>query len=214
MDSRGLSELGHFLYPPEQMLVAAQRECRVTGFHKVSVEPHTAGARFTVHMYSIDKPNAICAGGHDQGVCAVSFAEETHSTQKSAVRHSASGKDNMAADGQVAGRINAFGVLDPHFGDALGEFGRVDDEASDHLAMQAAHGCGSKHTFGSTPDAHHRMHAISANGDGYSGREITVANQADTCAGAPDIRDQLTVARPIEHDDGQIRDVAVEAARD
>ena len=54
-----------------------------------------------MHMHGIDKTNAICAGSHDQGVCPIPFAEKAYASQKSAIRHSASGKDNMAANRQV-----------------------------------------------------------------------------------------------------------------
>jgi hypothetical protein len=54
------------------------------------------------------------------------------------------------------------------------------------------------------------MDTISADRDGYSGREIAVADQADTRARAPDVRYQVGVPRPVENDDGEIFDIAVQ----
>ncbi len=47
-----------------------------------------------------------------------------------------------------------------------------------------------------------------------AGREVAVADQPDARAGRADIVDQLLVPRPIEHDDDQVLDVALEAAGD
>ena len=46
-----------------------------------------------------------------------------------------------------------------------------------------------------------------------AGRQIAVADQADAGAGRADVGDELLVARPIEHDDDQILDVAAETLR-
>ena len=43
-----------------------------------------------------------------------------------------------------------------------------------------------------------------------AGRQVAVADQPDARAGGADVGDQLLVARPVEHDDDQVVDVAVE----
>ena len=47
-----------------------------------------------------------------------------------------------------------------------------------------------------------------------AGRQIAVADEPDAGAGRADVGDELLVARPIEHDDDQILDLAAEALRD
>src|SRR5437868_73541 len=100
-----------------------------------------------MHVHGIDKTNTIRAGGHDEGVGPVSFAEEADPAQKSSVGYSAGGKDDVAAKGQISGRINTVRVFDAHFGNALFELGRVNHQASYHFAVQAAHGRSGNHAL-------------------------------------------------------------------
>ena len=46
------------------------------------------------------------------------------------------------------------------------------------------------------------------------GREIAVADQPDARAGRADVRDQLLVARAVEHHDDEVLDLALERLGD
>ena len=75
--------------------------------------------------------------------------------------------------------------------------------------MEAAHRRSGNNAFGSAPDSHHGMHAISPNGNGNPGRQIAVADQADSCSRSADIFNELRVPRSVQHDDREVFYLAI-----
>ena len=111
---------------------------------------------------------------------------------------------------EILRAIDLLEVGDAHRAAALLVLGLADDEAREDLAVQAAHRGGRQHAFGRAARAHHGVDARPDHRRRDAGREIAVADQADARAGRADVRDQLLVARPVEHDDDEIVDVAAE----
>src|SRR5438270_13963492 len=59
------------------------------------IEADSPRSRLTMHVYSVNKADTVRARGHDQGMGPVSFAEETHASQKSSISDSTSGENDM-----------------------------------------------------------------------------------------------------------------------
>ncbi len=92
--------------------------------------------------------------------------------------------------------------------------GGADDEARVDLAVQAPHRDRRQHTFRRAARAHDRMNAGARHGGDDGRREIAVADQLDARAGRADVGDELLVARPVEHRDDQVVDVAAQRLGD
>ena len=148
----------------------------------MSVEADPARPWFAVHVDGVDEANAICAGGHDESMGPEAFAEEADPAEEGSIGDTAGSEDDVAADGQVASGVDAIGILDTHFSDTLGELRPVDDEPADHFTVQAAHGRSSEHTLRSATNSHDSVDPIAPYRNGYSGREIAVADEANAGA--------------------------------
>ena len=72
---------------------------------------------------------------------------------------------------------------------------------------QAAQGGGGKHSFRRSAHPEQHVHAGGVDRGRDCGGDVAVRDQVDAGAGAPDAPDQLIVARPIEHNHGQVLEV-------
>ena len=118
----------------------------------------------------------------------------------------------LVAGREILRAVDLLEVGDAHRAAALFVLGLADDEAREDLAVQAAHRGRGQHAFGRAAGAHHRVDAGADDGGGDAGRQVAVADQPDARAGRADVGDQLLVARPVEHDDDEVLDLAAEAA--
>ena len=67
---------------------------------------------------------------------------------------------------------------------------------------------------GRAADAHRGVDAGAAHGGRDAGREVAVGDQLDARAGLADLGDEIVMALAVEHDDGQLVDVALEGLGD
>jgi len=133
-------------------------------------------------------------------MCPVPFPEKADAAQQSPVGYPARGKEDLITRSQIAGGINPIRILNTHPGHSFSQFRCIHNQAGHNFAMEAAHRGSGNNPFGSAPDSHHGMHPISPNGNGNPGRQIAVADQADSCSRPADIFHELRVPRPVQHD--------------
>ena len=114
----------------------------------------------------------------------------------------------LLARREILRPVDLLEVGDPHRAAALLVLRLADDQAREDLAVQAAHRRRRQHAFRRAAGAHHRVDAGADDRRGDAGRQVAVADQPDARAGRADVRDQLLVPRPIEHDDDEILDAA------
>src|SRR5205085_3767752 len=124
------------------------------------------------------------------------------------------GEDDVLAGRKVGRGIDLLFVLDAHAADALFELRRINYQAGEDLAIQAAHGGSGDHAFGSASDSHDRMHARAQHRSGNAGGEIAITDQANTRSGGANVVHQLFVPRTVQHNHDQVFYVAIQAARD
>ena len=129
-------------------------------------------------------------------------------------RHAGGGEDDRLTRCKVFRAVDAMGVGDPHALDALFEFRRVDHKPAQHLAVKTAHRSRRDHALRRAANAHDRMNARPANGDGYTRRQVAIADQSNAGTRFANLPDQLLVTRPVQDDDGEVVHVAVECACD
>ena len=120
----------------------------------------------------------------------------------------------LLAGREILRAVDLLEVGDAHRAAALLVLGLADDEPREDLAVQAAHRRRRQHALGRAAGAHHRVHAGADDRRRDAGRQIAVANQPDARAGRADVGDELLVARPVEHDDDEVVDLAAEAVGD
>ncbi len=119
----------------------------------------------------------------------------------------------MLAGREILGFIDAILVFDSHALQALFLIG-LHDQPAQHIAVETANRRRRDHSLGCAAGAHHCVYAGSDDCSRDSGRKITVANQSNASARRPDIRDQLFMARTIEHHHHQVVHIAVQPTRD
>src|SRR6185503_599309 len=83
-------------------------------------------------------------------------------------------------------------------------------EAGLDLAAEAAHGGSGDHALRGPADAHDRVHAGALDRAADRGGEVAVGNELDARARAPDLGDEVGVARPVEDDHGDVLGFAPE----
>src|SRR5437588_3938289 len=166
-------------------------------------------------------------GRHHERVRAAARAEEAHPAQERAVGDARRDEDDLPAGREVVRVIDLVWVADAHllearehlfggrdFGLVNAEAFVVEDEAGLNLSVQTLHGRGCEDAFGRAADAHQRVYVRSGDRRRYSSREVAVADETDARARFAHVLYELPVARAVENDDGQVFDVAREAARD
>src|SRR5208283_4991844 len=170
------------------------------------------GALFEAH--GIDETHLALVERENHGRGADAFAEEAHAFQDVSVGDTGAGENDFFAGGEILGVIDALGVGDAHFCQALGILGFADDQACENLAVEAAQGRGGEHAFWGAAGAYQHVNAGADYGSGDARGQVAVANQADTRADLANLFDHFFVTRAIENHDNQIFHVAVEALGD
>src|SRR5438105_4720393 len=166
-------------------------------------------------------------GRHHERVRATARAEEADAAQERAVGDARRDEDDLLAGREVVRVVDLVRVADAHlfesrehlfggrdFGLVNAEAFVVEDEAGLNLSVQTLHGCGCEDAFGRAADAHQRVYVRSGDRRRYSSREVAVADETDARARFAHVLYELPVARAVEDDDGEVFDVAREAARD
>src|SRR5579872_498954 len=98
-------------------------------------------------MYALDEAHFPGSQGHDDRGCARALAEEAHAFHQSAVGYAGGGKDQLLARREVFGFVDSILVFNPHAFEAFFLIGLY-DQASEHIAVEAAHGRSSNYAFG------------------------------------------------------------------
>src|SRR4029079_6212556 len=133
---------------------------------------------------------------------------------RGAVGDAGGGEDDAVARREILRAVDLLRIGDPHRAAALLVLRLLDHQPGVDLAVQAAHRGGGQHAFGGAAGAHHRVDAGADDGRGDACRQVAVADQPDARAGRANVRNQLFVPRPVEHDDDQVVDTALEAPGD
>src|SRR5215471_2763554 len=134
-------------------------------------EPHLhVGTFFEVN--TVDEPDAARFQRHDYRGSTDAFAEVAHAPHQRAVSDAGGCEDHLVAGGEILGFVNTVLVLNAHPGDALLEFGLVDHETPEHVAVQTANGGGRDHPFGSAAGSHDAVDARADDGSRDAGGKI------------------------------------------
>src|SRR5262249_47314522 len=104
------------------------------------------GTLFQAH--GIHEANVAFVVSQDHGVRAGAFAEEAHAVEQVALGDAGASKDDLFPRGEIVCVVNALGVLDAHFREALFVLGLAHDEACDDLAVEAAQGGRGENALG------------------------------------------------------------------
>jgi len=141
-------------------------------------------------------------------------AKEPDTGEQLTIGDAGAAEENLLTRRQVFGGIDPVEVADIEVEGTLFLCLVQGRQAGLDLAAQTAHGRRGEHSLGGTTNTHYRMHPGASHRGGDAGRQIAVANQSDTCSGGTDIGDQLLVTLPLEDDDGEVVDVAIEGVGD
>src|ERR1700722_548024 len=170
------------------------------------------GALFEVD--GIDETDLAIVEGEDHRHGANAFAEEAHAFEQVSVGDAATRKNNFFSRRQVFRVVDAFWIFHAHAFKAFGVLRFAYDQPCKNLSIESAQCCCGDDSLGSAAGSHHGVNAGADDRGGNTGGQVAVADQANARAGFANVADQFFVARAIEHDDGQIFDVAVKPLRD
>src|SRR6266478_9062713 len=131
-------------------------------------------------------------------------SETADAFQQGAFGYTGGGKAQLLAGSKIFGFVDTVLVFDSHLANAFLQFGLVDDEASLHIAVEAADGGCSDDALGRSAGSHNGMNSRSDDGGSDSGRKIAIANQLDARARFANIGDELFVARTVQHYDHKV----------
>src|SRR5207247_5671534 len=167
-----------------------------------------------LEAHRVREADLALAERHADRAGAVAAAEEAHAVHEGAVGDARRDEEDVRPGGEDLLGVDALQVRDAHLPHALLLPGLGGHEAGEHAAVEATERGGGEHALGGAADPHHGVDVGAAHGGRDAGREVTVADQLDACAGLADVGDQLLVARAVEDDDDQVLDVAPERAGD
>jgi len=122
--------------------------------------------RAFIQMDALDKAHPPGFESENHRGRSRAFAEETDAFQERAFGHSGGGEDQLFAGGEIFRLVDFALVFDSHLLDTLFQFRLIDDQASLHVAVEAADCGGGNYSFGRAARSHHGLHSGSNHGRG------------------------------------------------
>ena len=141
-------------------------------------------------------------------------SKEPHALQQGAVGDAGSREDDVLARGQLGGGVDFVRILDAHALHPLGLLLVLHHQPCQDLSIEAAERRRRQHPFRGAADSHDRVDPGPAEGHADAGREVAVGNEADACAGSPNILDQPGVPGAVQNHHHQVLHVAVQPLGD
>src|SRR3954471_24954288 len=160
-------------------------------------------------MDAFDETNARGVQRHDHRGRTYAFTEEAYAAHDDTFGDTGGGKDDLLAGGEFFGGVDLVNVRDSHLVNAIDLVGLY-QQASLHVAVEAADGRGGDYTFRSTTGSHNGVDTSVKHSGGDASREIAVSDQTYAGTGLADVVDESFVTRTIENDDDEIGNIAIQ----